>query len=258
VEKVSYQGGSTKLDGNRAGNFYAGSLTNPAVAVAADEQARQQLAKELYCLMMLLVDQNYVMVLPTAFAGDGSSAPEVLLPPTAPTTGNDKLMPLYASNMTAYAQHWLTARRLAQWAINVADFRDRDSIMSSFEFDADPFFDNDGDSQGSFDLRGPNVNGTWDVDGNVDVPTGATALTDDSTKPWRGVVWGCEYSDLLLTETLAFHDRRTQNRLDDNGDHMHPDGVTTITGTYKLSRRDANGNSILTSGQSPPHHPVSC
>ena len=36
-----------------------------------------------------------------------------------------------------------TARLLAQWAVNVVDFRDRDSIMTPFEYDIDPFTDDD-------------------------------------------------------------------------------------------------------------------
>ena len=40
------------------------------------------------------------------------------------------------------------ARRIAQWAINVVDFRDPDSIMTPFEYDVNPF----------------NANG-WSVDG---------------------------------------------------------------------------------------------
>ncbi len=53
----------------------------------------------------------------------------------------------------------------AQFAINVVDFRDADSIMSRFQY-------------------GP-------------------AATD--------VVWGCERPELLITETLAWHDRRTED-----------------------------------------------
>lgn len=80
-----------------------------------------------------------------------------------------------------------TARLLAQWAINAVDFRDADSIMTPFEFDLRPF------------------NG-WNVDGFL----GATAA-DDAIHPDREVVWGVERPEMLLTETLAFHDRRTED-----------------------------------------------
>jgi hypothetical protein len=52
---------------------------------------------------------------------------------------------------------------LAQWAVNVVDFMDSDSIMTPFRFKP----------------------GTG----------------------WKNVVWGCEAPDLMITETLALHDR---------------------------------------------------
>ena len=74
---------------------------------------------------------------------------------------------------------------VAQWAVNVVDFRDRDSIMTPFEVDLNPW------------------NG-WDVDGDI---TGIeSGLGDD-----RKVFWGSERPELLITETFATHDRRTQN-----------------------------------------------
>ncbi len=72
------------------------------------------------------------------------------------------------------------ARWIAQWAINAVDFRDRDSSMTPFEYDVNP------------------LNG-WDVDNDY--------TTNDHAE--RRLVWGCERPELLLTETLAFHDRRT-------------------------------------------------
>jgi hypothetical protein len=72
-------------------------------------------------------------------------------------------------------------RGLAQWAVNVVDFMDPDAIMTPFRFKQ---------------------------------PT--------STPPANEfVVWGCEQPDVMITETLAFHDRRTA---DTKGD---PTGETT-------------------------------
>jgi hypothetical protein len=69
-------------------------------------------------------------------------------------------------------------RAAAQWAVNVVDYRDRDSIMTPFEYDVNPI---DG----------------WGVDG--DFINGGD------------IVWGCERPELLITETLAIHDRRTED-----------------------------------------------
>jgi len=88
------------------------------------------------------------------------------------------------------------ARWAAQWAANVVDFRDRDSIMTGFEYDINPF---DG----------------WSVDDNPATNEGSL----------RGVVWGCERPELVISETLAFHDRRTKDTDEENagaGEFVHP------------------------------------
>ena len=73
----------------------------------------------------------------------------------------------------------------AQWSANVVEFRDADSTMTPFEYDTDIF---DG----------------WDVDGNFD-PNGdgnaSDATTGDSD---RGVVFGAERPEAILTHTLAW------------------------------------------------------
>jgi hypothetical protein len=68
------------------------------------------------------------------------------------------------------------AKQIAQYAVNVVDYRDGDSVMTRFEYD--PAFR-------------PN-NAVW------------SPGADD-------YVWGCERPELLLTETLAWHDRRTDD-----------------------------------------------
>ena len=120
-----------------------------------DMLARQQYAKYLYVLMMIFADHDYL------WAQDNGA------------------------NVAPAIQRELTARRIAQWAVNAVDFRDPDSIMTPFEYDVNPF----------------NLDG-WSVDGNIGTNEGVAD---------RRVVWGCEYPDLLITETMALHDRRVRD-----------------------------------------------
>ena len=105
----------------------------------SESRARVLFARHLYMLAMLLSDEVDVDL-----DGDGN-----------PTD-------------TEYAQI------IAQWAVNVVDFRDPDSIMTRFRFDPNPW------------------DGTWDTSN-------------------ANVVWGCERPELLITETFAFHDRRVED-----------------------------------------------
>ena len=82
------------------------------------------------------------------------------------------------------------AQRLAQWAVNVVDFRDHDNIMTRFQFDTKPF-----------DAGG------WEPNGQD-----------------GGVVYGCEMPTLLITETLAFHSRRVVDSKHDDGDPQNRGG----------------------------------
>ena len=111
---------------------------------------RQEYAKHLYVLMMLQ-------------ATEGNNVYPRWIDDTDPTLDDQK-------------KREERARWIAQWAVNVVDFRDRDSIMTRFDYDPDIF-----DSSWS---------GAWN-------PT--------------AVAWGCERPELLITETMAFHDRRTQD-----------------------------------------------
>jgi|GEM_PF-6489521 len=91
----------------------------------------------------------------------------------------------------------LTATRLAQWAINLVDFTDPDATMTPFVFDVNPF-DGWGIVGFDYDTALP----TLDDRINCTI-SGNYGYHDDLR-----LVWGLEPSDLLLTETLAFHDRR--------------------------------------------------
>ena len=79
------------------------------------------------------------------------------------------------------------ARRLAQWAVNVVDYRDPDSIMTRFVFDENPF---DG----------------WNPVNRNGQPDTPTTPADE-----RNVVWGVEAPQLLFSEGMAFHDVRVRD-----------------------------------------------
>jgi len=165
--------------------------------------ARHYYARHLYQLMMLLAPVNGIDI-----DGDGTAT-------RAETT------PV-----------------LAQWVANVVDFRDPDSIMTPFEYDTHPFsppqpgpdgswgvagMDDDGD--GTMDNEsealwpGSDDIGPWSVDGYLGVgPSGAS----DDAGTERALVWGCERPELVLSEILAFHDRRTE-------DLVAPEELTTRT-----------------------------
>jgi hypothetical protein len=90
----------------------------------------------------------------------------------------------------------LTLRRIAQWAINCAEFRDPDGIMTAFEYDINPF---DG----------------WDVNGDPKTYVDAMGNTVAGTEPTAGLVWGCEQPELLMTESMALHNRGAEDTADD-------------------------------------------
>ncbi|MFC1759161.1 hypothetical protein ACFL2H_10415, partial [Planctomycetota bacterium] len=138
---------------NVPGRFYhpipqvtdaAGAASNIPIPTYAP--ARQTYARQLYCLAMFLL--------------------------------RDYEMPVSDPAMSQIDRRKVKARKLAQWAINVVDFRDADSIMTPFEYDWDPI------SEG------------WNADGDL-----------RTTDPKTEVVWGVEQPELLITETVAFHDR---------------------------------------------------
>ena len=81
------------------------------------------------------------------------------------------------------------ARSMAQWAVNVVDFRDADSIHTRFVYDPNPF-----------DAAGWNP-----VFDDIDNATG------EVTTPAPFAVWGCERPELLISETLTVHIQNFQN-----------------------------------------------
>ncbi|MDB4380516.1 hypothetical protein N9Z70_03915 [Mariniblastus sp.] len=109
-----------------------------------ESKARIIFTRQLYMLALLLSD-----VVPVDLDGDGNATP------------------------AEYSEV------IAQWAVNVVDFRDPDNINTRFAFDPNP----------------------WDGNWN----------------PAANVVWGTERPELLITETLAVHARRTEDLGDPGG-----------------------------------------
>lgn len=279
-------GNGAFLTTNREGEYTG----NEPLILDDGPAARQLMARHLYCLMLSLMDENYVApydpndlqvfaylnpnlgpsigTLPggepyrgladayglaielfniefaTEIANgtllDSSGANMVIdgevaygshtLPmglPSGSETNETRRLGVLAE-ARSIAQRKLTRRMIAQWAVNVVDFRDSDAIQTAFEYDENPW---DGwnviDTVGQIDP----VNFVYPLDGDLATdesrgqvrdPQQASfpVLPDPVANPWenltpvrvldqsRGVVWGAERPELLLTEGLAWHDRR--------------------------------------------------
>ena len=124
----------------------------------------------------------------------------VLMMAVADTAG--MLADLKKTNASATSED--VARLLAQWAVNAVAYRDHNGIMIPFPYDPFPF--------GS----GAKAAG-WAPD-NTPLHT----------------VWGCKRPELLISETLAFHDRRTQDLNTEIFDKNKPgNGARTEKGKTK-------------------------
>jgi hypothetical protein len=91
------------------------------------------------------------------------------------------------------------SEQLAQWAVNVVDFRDADSVMTPFDYDEN-------------------------------FAPGSEAW--NATKR----VWGCERPEVLIMETLAWHDRRTDDTASD-GASVKQMNATTADNDFDQQRR---------------------
>lgn len=238
---VDLNGNGLEDSGEQAPFDYTGGkdASNRGVALTAGgprvirdkaQLARQLYARHLYCLMLAVMDENYL-------APYDVNDPQVLHYLDARSRGSVAYQireflennpppgypwPGYSGNTTADARRMamrkLTCRQVAQWAINCVDMRDPDSVQTPFEYDENPwdgwnvtangnFYPIDGDvatdeNYGMFrDLSGGDFNTVASADANA-VPAGLRT---------RGIVWGAERPEALLTEGLAWHDRRVQD-----------------------------------------------
>ncbi|MDP6442475.1 MAG: hypothetical protein QGG36_24780 [Pirellulaceae bacterium] len=174
---------------------------------------RNTLARHIYCLMMLLMDQGYISPI---------LEPAERVGPNALSTGE---------------QRELTSRRIAQWAINAVDFRDPDATMTIFEYDANPWNGWNVDGWASI---GPGPDGAWgragvDDDMNMIVDdmteAGAAGSDDinDTAHPDRRIVLGAEEPHLAMSELMAMHDRRVNDSDQDDGPGRQIDGMSETT-----------------------------
>jgi hypothetical protein len=158
---------------------------------------RQVYARQLYCLMRLLMNDQYI--------DPFNNTPDV---PAQTTVNADNRYEL------GDRRQELMIRDIAQWAINAVEFRDRDAIMSPFEYDVNPWngWQCDGDprtdeSQINFATNGIDDNGNGEID----------EIAEASLGQERRLIWGAELPDLLLMENLAFHNRGVRDTDLDNG-----------------------------------------
>ena len=155
-----------------------GREVSPAAGTRVRLSSRQALARSLYCLGQLIIPRSY------AFPAISGVSPPV------------------ASG--SFAWYRVRAHAIAQWAVNVVDFRDSDAAMTRFEFDIFPF------GIGTLPAgTPPAITATsklayWAPD-YVHIPAAGVP------KEFIGVVWGMEMPELLLTESLALHDKRVRD-----------------------------------------------
>ena len=150
------------------------------------EFGRQLFARQLYILTLLvteMVDRN----------GDGQLfIPEddgtASIPPRFVSKLDPEDFPDF-NGLNDVQSRRAYRKMVAQWAINVADFRDADSIHTGFEVDLNPF---DG----------------WDVNGDM-MPDERAALGLDYFR-----THGAERPELLISESIHLHDRREEDLSD--------------------------------------------
>ncbi|MFN8740013.1 MAG: hypothetical protein ACK5YR_08835 [Pirellula sp.] len=153
----------------------SGSTGYRATAVRGALAGRQMLARNLYCLAQLVIPKDFV------FDGMNLGA------------------------MTQFELASIRARSIAQWAINVVDYRDADSVMTRFEYDILPF--GTGTGIGAPAAGRP---GYWAPDHALESVNGV------QNRVYIGVVWGMEMPEVLMTESMAYHNKNLKDTNMDN------------------------------------------
>ncbi len=206
-----------------------------------ESQGRQVFARQLYCLMLLLVDENYI-------APWDENDPQLMTWMDSERKKLTSATPAMSAPEADYiVKRKLTCRMIAQWAVNCVDMRDADVIMTPFEYDENPwdgwgvwndswvgdvtqstvvnkltFLPLDGDvatdeNKGEI-IDWPNVPKPPNPNTKKLTTLPAADIPTHPLNQTRGIVWGAERPELLITETLAFHDRRTEDLISNDTD----------------------------------------
>jgi hypothetical protein len=264
------------------------------VRVYNPQMARQLFARHLYCLMLALQDENYLapydsedpqvlhyldplsgMMVDAKGASpesgeafriafdlhaivfrqeiaDGTVTANHTASLADPALESRRLLVLNRARQLA--QRKLTCRMIAQWAVNVVDFRDPDSIQTAFEYDENPWdgwnvvdtlngnrvypLDGDLTTDENLTMHRRVVGGQFDI--AIDAPDAEEARRWIPRKDWtRGVVWGAERPEVLLTEGVAWHDRRLEDLTSlTKNENNNPDDGGTVTGLQQQKDDD--------------------
>ena len=100
---------------------------------------------------------------------------------------------------------------LAQWVANVVDYRDADSICTPFEFDFNPWDGWDGVDAQNKPSTDPAIDPTYGDNYEIRNASLTIDIAPYQRSGDRGLVWGLERPELLLTEAMAVHERRYQD-----------------------------------------------
>ena len=151
--------GNGNIQSWERGDADADGKLSPKELVDLHNFRRQLFARHLYVLAMTLVD-----------------------PVPLPATGG-------LTNAKYVEKTEKRARQLAQWAINVVDFRDSDNCMTGFEYDTEPFDGWGRDNSGIFLLIDGDLGTPADVYGADNKPGGAVgSVQSDVWWAWYGAL----------------------------------------------------------------------
>ncbi|MDR3108614.1 MAG: hypothetical protein LBU65_02855 [Planctomycetaceae bacterium] len=200
-----------KLDLNRLTREYgvinprnADGTFNPA-AYKEGLIARARFAEQLfYLLVVLSYDELY------GYPYDGG-----LTPPTIAAYDGGEVLKAAITNDNERRQ-WMIAR-LAQWAVNFVDFTDPDDSMTPLLVPIDPFASG---APSNFWANMPSLTTKLLSDDATDVMETKTAVsrgnfTSGAYLAPVALFWGMERPNLVISETMALHNRGTADTTSD-------------------------------------------